>query len=137
MQTTNPRPTIKRVDGKIDLTEWGITVASEFGHFAEERFLTAIGEAMDGAMEDNGTEIGFGLLLEHDAPATMDPLTVHLRLALGSNRDHEPVYAFNLRESTENYIELCSDDGSYAAQLTRIRDVMRELADKIDAALPK
>jgi hypothetical protein len=97
-------------------------------------------EALSIAFEDEATHAFFpaewgdsdGL----DGAAPDDPLTVYWSVALGAGDFEDPIWQTSLGDMLQQTIEDCAEDGSFAAGLSRIRDALRELADRIDGALP-
>jgi hypothetical protein len=64
-----------------------------------------------------------------------DPLTMYLRVALANDTDDLPAFSFNLRETLNDTLEICREDGSYSYGLGRLSKSLRELADSIDSAI--
>ena len=99
----------------------------------------AAAEALELGMDDEDT-YAFMPVIYGDSdgcggPRCDDPLTVYFRVAL-TGGDEGPIWASSLTKMLEDDIATCAEDGSWGDGLARIRDALRELADRIDNALP-
>ena len=124
-----------KLKGQISLDHFNL---ESVGLFTNMLLLSAK-EALDLAFADDNTAAFFPAEYGDSdglgGPAPVDPLTVYFQIALDGD-DEGPYWQTSLSEMLEDTIGYCARDGSFSKGLERIRDGLRELADKIDAALP-
>ena len=139
MDGDNDQP-VRRVCGKVDLSDWGIRALNDVNQVIGEALLKAVEEALDYAFEDDETYFYFPAEWPRSdgvgGPAVADPLTIYLRVGLEGDGE-KPTYRFNLREAVAESMAACREDGSSSTGLGRISAALRELADEIDAARRK
>ncbi len=129
---------LTKIDGKIDIRDWHIDVVEEVARQFESRLMEAVGQALDLAMEDGMATAILGAIHNDDC----DPLDVHLRFDFTHGAEG-PTLIFDIEQALLDDLEMHvddmeirADDGSYSTGLRRIMLKMRELADKIEAAIP-
>jgi nucleotide-binding universal stress UspA family protein len=114
---------------RVDLATWTLDSTEKLNAL----FLEAVSEAVDIAVEEGG-DVRFAC--EHE-PAAPDIL--HVYLPLGRSEDADPAWEASLKEIVETLINTHAVDGKIVEDSVRtvasVRDMLRELADRIDAAL--
>jgi len=133
---------MSRVKGKVHLGNWGLETVHNAKAMFERVVKTAAAEAIDIALRDEDTYAYMPFVdsvrLKGAKRRRAAALAIHFHLGLGTgaNRgERDPVYKTNLRELLDFEIEACAQDGSWAEELTVLRDALRELADDIDKAV--
>lgn len=122
---------------KPDISDWEL----EAFKVVEQGLRDAVSMALHLAFESDETYIYFPVEWHEDSSSdglggksVACPLTVYLRVGLGSYGEEKPTYEFNLRDALSLTIEQCAKDGSSAEGLGRLSVSLRELADDIDRA---
>jgi hypothetical protein len=133
---------MKHVCGNPKLADWGIDAFENI----EQIFRDGLAEVVEHAFAEDDTYIYFPVQYSRDpefgkkgsdgifGEEVSDPLTVYLRIALAYD-DDRPTYSFNLRDSIQDELNYCKEDGSYSFGLSRLSKALRGLADEIDAAV--
>jgi hypothetical protein len=121
--------------GNIDLRRWTLAAVDSLKENIETTILAAATEAIRHAAQDRA----FGIL-SHDEDRR-DPLTACLIIALG-DEDHDPEWEFSVGELIDDMIEgeRFPATGKIHieprnAYVLRVRDRLRELAQRIDDAI--
>jgi hypothetical protein len=128
---------------KPDLSGWELEAFERFQEGLRDIVLDAASEALTIALKDDDhTYVSWPAKWGPKSDghsgkvAPADPLTLYLTIALGNDEiDHDPVYAFNLRQCLAENLDECREDGSFSTGLSRIAAALRTLADDIDAAI--
>ena len=130
---------MERKHGTVSLTEWDLEATDKLQALLSTAVREAAAEALRLALDDDGT-YAFMPAIWGDTdgcggPRCDDPLTVYFSVA-ATDGVEGPIWASSLTKMLEDQIAICAEDGSWADGFARIRDALRELADRIDHALP-
>ena len=130
---------MERKHGTVSLKEWTLDATDKLQELLGAAVHEAAAEALQLALDDEET-YAFMPAIWGDTdgcggPRCDDPLTVYFRVAAMDGIEG-PIWASSLTKMLEDDIATCADDGSWSDGLARIRDALRELADRIDNALP-
>ena len=142
---------MQHVDSLPNVFDWGLDSIDKLEKDISTGLKAALAEVIHYAMQEDDTYIYFpavfirnnnypdadfeksdGVRRGHEVE---DPLTVYLRVAATYAGDEQPTYSFNLRDSLQNDIDSCKEDGSYGYGLAKLASALRELADDIDSAV--
>ena len=128
---------MQRKYGDVKLNGWKLDATEKLKEEVGSAVLAAAAEALQLALDDKDT-FAFMPAIWGDndgsgGPRCDDPLTVYFAVA---TTEDTPIWACSLHEMLEDDIAECAADGSWSDGLARIRDALRELADRIDNALP-
>lgn len=126
--------------GATDIEDWNFRFIEDGKEELEKMLKRGLREGLD--LIFNDAYLQFALLdrVEGRTRKVADPLTLYFFIDnLGVDGEDRRVVSWSmaLGEMLDEHIEDCEQDGSCAAELTRISSALRELADRIDAAVPK
>lgn len=135
---------MKKVHGRIDVSAWYKRAAPAL---LEDLMAQTVNDLLrlivEGPFEDGnwgGPFLYFPAIFGDDdgdgGPPPDDPLALSIKLDLGGDEDDDPVYRTSLGEILDMEIDGCERGyDEYNPGLARIRDGLRQLADRIDRAL--
>lgn len=133
---------MKRKHGTVSLKIWNLDATDKMLELLGSAVRDAAAEALQLALDDEETYAFFPAIWGDSdgcgGPRCDDPLTVYFRIA-ATDGDEGPIWATSLTEMIEEEISRCAEDaedGIFNENLVRIRDALRDLADRIDNAMP-
>lgn len=129
--------------GEIDVFGWDKfnKLRSEF----DDVIADAVAEVIHEIMKSDETYAYFPIRFANKegdggdgviGPQIDDPLVIYLRMDFLDENDEGETYAFNLRDSVREALDLNREyEGAYDFGMSRLSSALRALAEDIDAAL--
>jgi hypothetical protein len=149
MKRKTVKATYDTTSARFGFHEWnlksGENLVREFEKLFEAHLEKIVGEALQIATDQYECWAGFAIEEKKDNPQPLDPTTIRVRLPLGQDDGECPAWTFTLTEVVDLMIDMNEEEYGSARPIDpnikptfeQIRDGLRGLADKIDAALAR
>ncbi len=128
--------------GSFDLTGWELETIDQISSALNEAILFSAKEVLDIASREYDAYCWFAVEYEDEtgdgvrpADRPTDPTTLFIRLPFGEDEYNGPIWSFSIMENIAPIIDCFIEDGSFEADLNKIREALSQIVSRIDSAL--